>query len=177
MKDFFLISSVSVLAIVCSFPLWFTFVSPRKRAPLYPGGVRTLVEVISASKSLSLSRCATSFVSDYACGRKGSSNLGLCGIGIPVCVELEVAHRSEFLLGRSRAEPESPQFRRVWSMDQTICPMPFSRERSVLSVVHHRPLLRAVSTSTCCSGWEMTLSIFLAFHPPENRATCDSTYR
>ena len=26
MKDFFLVSSVSVLAIVCSFPLWFTFV-------------------------------------------------------------------------------------------------------------------------------------------------------
>ena len=41
--------------------------------------------------------------------------------------------------------------------------MPFSRERSVLSVVHHRPLLRAVSTSTCCSGWVKTLSMFLAF--------------
>ena len=47
-------------------------------------------------------------------------------LGIPVSfqpnVELEVAHRSVFLLGRSRAEPESPQFRRVWSMDRTICP-------------------------------------------------------
>ena len=96
-------------------------------------------------------------------------------------VELEVAHRSEFLLGRSRAEPESPQFRRVWSVDQTICPsrrvvcvanlqqiifnaaVPFSSERSVLSIVQHRSLLRAVSTSSCCSGWEKTLSMFLAF--------------
>ena len=30
--------------------------SPRKRAPLYPGGVGTLVEVISATKSLTLSQ-------------------------------------------------------------------------------------------------------------------------
>ena len=46
--------------------------------------------------------------------------------GIPVSlqpsVELDVAHCSEFLLGRDQAEPESAQFRRVWSMDRTICP-------------------------------------------------------
>ena len=45
--------------------------------------------------------------------------------GIPVSfqpsIKLEVAHRSKFLLGHRRAEPESPQFRRVWSMDRTIC--------------------------------------------------------
>ena len=59
--------------------------SPRQRAPLFPGNVGTLVEVISASKSLSLLRCGTSFVSDYACGRKGSSKFGLCGIWY-VCI-------------------------------------------------------------------------------------------
>ena len=46
--------------------------------------------------------------------------------GIPVSlqprVELEVAHCTEFLLGRGGAEPESAQFRRVWSMDRTTCP-------------------------------------------------------
>ena len=59
--------------------------------------------------------------------RKGSSNFDLCGIfGIPVSlqpsVELDVAHCADFLLGRARAEPESAQFRRVRSMDQTMCP-------------------------------------------------------
>ena len=39
--------------------------------------------------------------------------------------------------------------------------VPFSREQSVLSVVQHRSLLRAVLTSTCCSGWEKTLSMVL----------------
>ena len=47
--------------------------------------------------------------------------------GIPVSfqpsIKLEVAHRSKFLLKHSRAEPESLQFRRVWSMDRTICPL------------------------------------------------------
>ena len=46
--------------------------------------------------------------------------------GIPVSFhpsfELDVAHCPEFLLGRDQAEPESAQFRRVWSMDRTICP-------------------------------------------------------
>ena len=37
-------------------------------------------------------------------------------------VKLEVAHCSEFLLGRTRPEPESAQFQRVWSMDGTTCP-------------------------------------------------------
>ena len=36
-------------------------------------------------------------------------------------VELEVAHWSKFLLERSRAEPESAQSPRVWSVDGTTC--------------------------------------------------------
>ena len=164
--------------------------SPRQRAPLYPGNVGTLVEVISASKSLSLLRCGTSFVSDYACGRNG-----LCGIGLPVSfqpsVDLEVAHRSEFLLGRGRAEPESPQFRRVWSVDRTISPFRsaicvaafaadylqcHSRENDLCSVsfttgpfyVLFQPVRAAVDGSRLfrCS----------LLSPSRNRATCDSTY-
>ena len=46
--------------------------------------------------------------------------------GIPASlqpsVELDVAHCAEFPLGRGRAEPESAQFRRVRSVDQTMCP-------------------------------------------------------
>ena len=37
-------------------------------------------------------------------------------------VELEVAHRPEFLLGRGRAEAEGAQFRRTLSMNLTVCP-------------------------------------------------------
>ena len=56
---------------------------------------------------------SSSFVVDNACGRKGSSNFGLFRIwyiSIFQPSEFEVAHRSEFVLGRSRAEPKSPQF-------------------------------------------------------------------
>ena len=85
------------------------------------------VEARSTSKSLALSkRCYVLCGRQCLWTRKGSSNFDLCGIWIPVSlqpsVELEVAHCAEFLMGRSRAEPESAQFRRVWSMDRTICP-------------------------------------------------------
>ena len=46
--------------------------------------------------------------------------------GIPISlrpsVELEVALRSDFLLVRSRAEPEGAQSPQVWSIDGTTCP-------------------------------------------------------
>ena len=46
MKDFFLISSVSVLAIVCLLPIWLTFVGP-------PGRVRCILEVSEALEDAS----------------------------------------------------------------------------------------------------------------------------
>ena len=51
--------------------------------------------------------------------RKGSSNFDLCGI---LGYQYLFSHASSLHLGRGRAEPESAQFRRVRSMDQTMCP-------------------------------------------------------
>ena len=64
---------------------------------------------------------------DYGMGtipNKRAEFLWYLGISVSLqpSVELEVAHRLEFLLGRSRAGPERSQFRRAWSMDRTICP-------------------------------------------------------
>ena len=80
----------------------------------------SVLPVATPPKAIDVWRCrrgATSFLAD----RISISVV----FGIPVSlqprVELEVAHCTEFLLGRSRAEPESAQFRRVWSMDRTIC--------------------------------------------------------
>ena len=105
--------------------------------------------------------------------------------GIPASlrpsVVLDVAHCAEFLLRRVRAEPESAQFRRVRSMDQTMCPwmrvvhiaasqqiifnpaVPFSRERSVISVGQHRPLHPHKISRPFCSGISETFSMSIAF--------------
>ena len=110
MKDFFLVSSVSVLAIVCSFPLWFTFVDQPARP--WHHWVCRLSQVSSQARSVVSWRCQNFCGSDLRV--KEFVAVALCYV---LCVrlrfELEVAHRSEFLLGRSRAEPKSPQFRRV----------------------------------------------------------------
>ena len=89
----------------------------------------SVLPVAPPPKAIAVWRCrrgATSFVADNACGRGRVHRISISVVlGIPVSlqpsVELEVAHCAEFLLGRSRAEPESAQFRRVWSMDRTIC--------------------------------------------------------
>ena len=97
------------------------------RAPMYPGGVGTLVEVDSASQSLTLSqKCYVRCVRLRLWTRKVHRISIPVVFGIPVSlgpsVELEVAHCSQFLLVRSRAEPESAHSQRVWSMDKTTCP-------------------------------------------------------
>ena len=99
---------------------------------MYPGGVGTLVEVNSASTSLTLSqKCDVHRISIPVV------------LGIPVflgpSVELEVAHCSKFLLIRNRAEPVNAQSLRVWSMDKTTCP-----SRSV-----HSPCSFAVDHLQC----------------------------
>ena len=129
--------------------------SPRQRAPLFPGNVGTLVEVISASKSLSLLRCGTSLVSDYACGRKGSSDLGLC-----------------LVCGSDNLPFEECYLRRGLTADYLQC---HSRENDLCSVsfttgpfyVLFRPVRAAVDgliLFRCC-----------LLSPSRNRATCDST--
>ena len=145
-------------------------------------------------------RGATFFVADNACGRKGSSNFGLCGkVSLQPSVELEVAHRSEFsTLGRSRAEPESAQSLRVWSMDRRICPsrrhvsIPalqqtiFNAGRAIVErMIRYQGRLTQLSsssqdrlrslTSTCHSCWERTLSMVFAFTLRVYRATYVST--
>ena len=119
-QELFLVSSVSVLAIVCSFPLWFTFVDPpghhrvcrlsqvssQARAPLYPGGVGTLVAVISASKSLTLSqKCYV------LCVRLRLWTEGFIeSVSFQPSAELEVACRSEFLLDVVELSQRVPNF-------------------------------------------------------------------
>ena len=99
---------------------------------------------------------------------------------------LEVAHCSKFLLVRSRAEAESAQSLRVWSMNGTTCParhvvpiaalhqIIFDAGRAIVErMVRYQGRSTHVSsssqdrlpslTSTFRSGWERTLSMVFVF--------------
>ena len=103
-------------------------------------------------------------------------------------VDNEVAHRSEFLLERGRAEPESHQFRRVWSVDRTICPL-----RSAFCVAALQQIIfNAILERTICAQCRSPQAPFTynfdqyvlqwmgedafdvpCFHPPENNVRFD----
>ena len=111
----------------------------------------SVLPVATPPKAIDVWSCrrgAASFVADNSCGRGRVHRISIAVVfGIPVSlqpsVELEVSHCTEFLLGRSRAEPESAQFRRVWSMDRTICP---SRR-----VVHNAALQQIIFNVDRCA--------------------------
>ena len=132
MKDFFLVSSVSVLAIVCSCPLWFTFVDPPARP--WHHWVCRLSQVSSQARSVVSWRCRSSCGSDLRVkefdavvevlrplcpttlvdGRVHRISVSVVFgmfVFLQPSVELEVALCSVFCRRRSRAEPESAQFR------------------------------------------------------------------
>ena len=210
MKDFFLVSSVSVLAIVCSFPLWFTFVDPPARP--WHHWVCRLSQVSSQACSVVSWRCRNSCGSDLRV-KEFDAVAEVLHLLCPTTLVDGRVHRISvsvvlvyqylsnqasslrLLIVRSfscRAEPESPQFRRVWSVDRTICPLRSAvcvaaLHQFIFNVILERTICAQCRSPqaplTCCFDqyvlqWmgEDTFDV-PCFHPPQNRATCDSTYR
>ena len=91
--------------------------SPCLYGPMFPEGVRSSCGNEVHVKEFDVPPVDAEELIEYR-------SLGYFGIPVSLhpSFELDVAHCSEFLLGRDQAEPESAQFRRVWSMDRTICP-------------------------------------------------------